>query len=237
MRNGFLYALFALLFLAAVWFTFSNQSPQAFLDGLFVKSYKYSLTDSGITFASDVAPPGEVLLALSKKDSFVLVLRGESGQTALNSAMANALIEQQIVLAGHKKATTTVVMAFDKMNGSWINCQTDYGTAKQNVTITKEECGVLLAPSNSVVWEIQFPNPHITLPLFELSADRIVFFPKNIEDIVPATFLTLKTMYPDAEAIIGVANNTIGEQQTPSEITGNNASDSNANDLGTIAPQ
>lgn len=236
MRNGFLYALFALLFIAAIWFTFSNQSPQAFLDTVFAKSYKHSVTESGIVFASDVAPPADVLSSLSGQGSFVLVLRGESGQTALNSAMANALIEMQIVLGGHKKATTTVAMVFDKVNGNWLNCQTDYGTAYQNVTITKEECGVLLNPSNSVVWEIQFPNPHKALPLVELSSNRIVLFPKNIEDIVPATFLTLKSMYPDAEAIISATNSTIDDQTSKKTVTGGNDSAS-PSDLGEVVPE
>ncbi|MEK6902971.1 MAG: hypothetical protein AABX02_05295, partial [archaeon] len=112
------------------------------------------------------------------------------------------------------------------------------GTAQQNVTISNEECTTLMNPSNSVVWEIQFPNPSKKGPLMELSVNRMVLYPKVMEDIVPATYLALKSMYPDAEAIIGATNSTIGGQQTPEEIADSNAipePSSDDNSLGTIS--
>lgn len=237
MRNGILYAVFALLFVAAVWFTVTNTSPQAFLDGIFAKSYTYKVTEFGVTFASNEAPPATMLSVLSERDSFVLVLRGEPGQTFLNSAMGNALIQEQIILGGHAKATTTVIMAFDKINGNWINCQTDYGTAQQNVTISIEECGTLLNPTNSVIWDIQFPNPSKPTPFVELTPNRITVFPKNATDIVPVNFLILKSMYADAEQIIGAANTTIGDQQNAQEIEESGiipTEDSDENQLGSV---
>ena len=211
MRNARLYSIFAALFGLAVIAFLSGVTPQGIINGLFSQGYTYTNSQEGILFASNEAPPSELLTILAAKQSFILSPRMVSGNSPLNTAAANMLIQDQIVLGGHQKATFTVIRVYD--NGSpsakLLSCQTDYGTAEDNQTISVAECESILSTQNSVILEIDFPNASLSRPVVEMSSSRVTLKPVNESDVAPVNFLFLRGMFSDASELIQSANSTV----------------------------
>lgn len=215
MKNAFLYGIFALLLVMAAFFYVNKVSPVEFVNGLFSKQYAYNESQQGIIFASNVAPPTEIVQGMAQKDSFVLSPSMVVSQSSLNSFVSQALVQQQIVLGGHQKVTTIVVRVYDQPHGKWLGCQTDYGTAKQNEFIPVADCLPLLEPGNSILVNIEFPNPSLSVPFIELTENSIALFPVDESDIPGVNYLLLRALFSDADALIGQANQTIVDTQTP----------------------
>ncbi len=214
MKNTSLYGVF-LLFLGVAAFAYVNHiTPTTLWEDLFSKKYAYNQTQSGIRLVSDVALPSEILAFYRIKGSFILsphMILGEPGE--LNSYMSQALIQQQIVLVGYNKVTTTLVRVYDAPNGKWVGCQTDYGTGKQNEFISVEECGPLLNSPDSLLFSIEFPDEKKQTPLIALSESEIRIMPVKPSDIPGLTFLVLRSAFPDAEELIKAANKVVENTQ------------------------
>ncbi len=211
MRNARLYSIFVALFgLAVIAFLF-GVTPQGIINGLFSQGYTYTDSQEGILFASNEAPPSELLTILAAKQSFILSPRMVSGNSPLNTAAANMLIQDQIVLGGHQKATFTVIRVYE--NGSpsakLLSCQTDYGTAEDSQTISVAECDSILSTQNSVILELEFPNSSLSRPVVEMSSSRVTLKPVKDSDVSAVNFLFLRGMFSDASELIKSANSTV----------------------------
>lgn len=216
MRNVKLYAIFVVLFgLSAIAFL-SGVTPQGVFNSLFSQGYAYTESSQGVLFGSNEATPTEMLGVLAAKQSFILSPRMVLGNSALNTAAANLLIQDQIVLGGHQKTTLTVIRVYENGTPSakWVSCQTDYGSAQGNETISVEDCSKLLDTQNSVILELDFPNSSQARPIVELFANRVTIKPVRAEDVSGVNFLFLRGMFSDAEDLIGAANTTVGGTDT-----------------------
>ncbi len=211
MRNLKLYAVFVVLFGLAAFVFFSGVTPSGVWNSLFSQGYAYSESQQGILFASNEAAPTTILVALASAQSFILSPRMVLGNSPLNTAAANMLVQDQIVLGGHQKSTLTVIRVFENStpNAKLVSCQTDFGSAKDNEAISVEECAVLLDTQNSVVLELDFPNAQQARPIVELSSNRVAIKPVKDTDVSGVNFLFLRAMYPDAEKLIDAANSTV----------------------------
>lgn len=211
MRNARLYSIFVALFGVAVIAFLFGVTPQGIINGLFSQGYTHTDSQEGIHFASNEAPPSELLTVLAAKQSFILSPRMVSGNSPLNTAAANMLIQDQIVLGGHQKATFTVIRIYE--NGSpsakLLSCQTDYGTAEDNETISVEECNSILSTQNSVILELEFPNSSLSRPVVEMSSSRVIIKPVKDSDVSAVNFLFLRGMFSDAPELIKSANSTV----------------------------
>lgn len=216
MRNAKLYAIFVVLFGLAAIAYLSGVTPQGVLNALFSQGYTYTESSQGVLFGSNEAVPTELLGVLAAKQSFILSPRMVLGNSALNTAAANLLIQDQIVLGGHQKTTLTVIRVFE--NGSpsakWVSCQTDYGSAQGNENISVEECSKLLDTKNSVILELDFPNAQQGRPIVELSSNRVTIKPVRVDDVSGVNFLFLRGMFSDAGTLINAANTTVGGTNT-----------------------
>jgi hypothetical protein len=215
MRNAHLYALFALLFAGAAFLAVTQTTPQELWESVFATKYAYSLSESGIIFASNDAPIDESLSFISQQESFVLSLVGVQGNNPLNGSVGDALVQQQIVLGGNQKLTMTVIRVYDVPNGKWLGCQTDYGTAKDSQFISIEECQSLLSPVNAFLIVVGFPEPSRSQPLVLLSPKSATLLVPKEEDIPGVNYLFLRTVFPNAEQLIGVANSIVDAVQQP----------------------
>jgi hypothetical protein len=211
MRNTKLYVLFVILFGIAAVAYLSGITPQGAWNSLFSQGYTYSESQQGVLFASNEAKLSELLPFLASKQSFILSPRMVLGNSPLNTAAANMLIQDQIVLGGHQKTTLTVIRVFENGTPSakWVSCQTDYGSAKDNETITVEECSELLNTQNSIILELDFPNASQSRPIVELSSSRVIIKPVNENEVSGVNFLFLRAMFSDAEKLIGEANSVV----------------------------
>ena len=221
MRNTRLYAVFAVFFLAAILGYSLGYTPQSIWSSLFSTHYTYTESQQGIVFASNDAPIGEILLVLRNTDSFILSPTGIQKEGEWNAWVSQALIQQQIVLTGHQKVTTTLIRVFDQLHGQWVGCQTDYGTGRQSAFISVNECQALLSVAHSVILEIAFPDPQKTAPVVELAPNKITIFPVKASDVPGVNFLLMRALYADAEGLIAVANQIVENSQNKS---GTNAS-------------
>ncbi|MDP2666934.1 MAG: hypothetical protein Q8P05_05550 [Candidatus Diapherotrites archaeon] len=216
-----LYALFAFLVVGAALIYWGTFSPGAFMDSLFAPSYTHQLTHQGITFASNEAPIDEITTFLSRKESFVLaphLILQESGDGGeQNSFMAQALIQQQVVLVSHRKVTLTAAKVFQ--GKEWVGCQTDYGTARQSVFIPVDECQRLLQPNEGIVFEILSPDPSRATPIVILSPNHIAIQPVHDRDIPGLNFLVLRILYPDAPELIALSNAALDQANNPNPTT------------------
>ncbi len=217
MKNTALYFLFALLLVGAAFAYVNKVTPQRFVEDLFSKPYAYKVSQQGVLFASNEASPPELLTGYASVDSFILSPQMVSQSGTLNSFVSQALVQQQIVLAGHRKVTTTVIRVYDAPNGKWIGCQTDYGTARQNEFVSVDACQSLLTSPRSVTITIAFPDSARSSPLIELSSPAITIFPVNETEIPGVNFLLLRSIYPDASTLIGGANSILNSLQNPKD--------------------
>jgi hypothetical protein len=209
MKNRFLYGLFGVLFVAALLVYIGFVSPQNVLDGLFNKGYAYSESQQGIKFVSNEAVPSVILEQISGKPSFILSpYMFDSGE--LNTFMSQALVQQQIVFTGHQKLTTALIFVHNS-SGDWVGCQTDFGTADQSTFITKEECREFLDSSSAVLIEILLPDETLSQPIVEISSKKITIAPKLASDVPGVNFLLMRSLYSDAEDLIGVANSLVDQ--------------------------
>ncbi len=216
MRNAKLYAIFVILFgLAAVAY-FSGVTPGGVWNSLFSQGYAYAESSQGVLFGSNEATPAEILDILAAKQSFILSPRMVLGNSALNSAAAAMLVQDQIVLGGHLKTTLTVIRVFenDTPSAKWVSCQTDYGSVQSNETISMEECSNLLNTQNSVILELDFPRSTQARPIVELSSNRVTIKPVSVNDVSGVNFLFLRGMFSDAGKLIDAANTTVGGTNT-----------------------
>jgi hypothetical protein len=212
MRHAPLYSLFAFLFIVSLYLALNQTSPQDVWNRLFSPaSYPYTETQQGILFASKEALPSQILPVLAQKDSFVLSPIGLEGSSSFNSQVAEALIQQQIVLTGHQKVTRTVYRVYDTPGGKWLNCQTDYGTAKENAVISVGECMTLLDSPNSITLRIEFPDASRAQPLVEVSTQGVILYPVNENDVPGVNFLLMRALYADAPQLIGLTNKVIAD--------------------------
>ncbi len=219
MRNVHLYALFALLFAGALFLAVTQTTPQELWGKIFATKYEYSLTESGILFASNDASIEESLAFIGQQKSFVLSPVGLQTNGSLNGLIGDALVQQQIVLGGNQKLTMTVVRVYDVPNGKWLGCQTDYGTAKDSQFIGLEECQSLLSPSNSYVILTAFPDDSLSQPLVLISPTSTVIYTPKEEDIPGVNYLFLRGVFKNAEQLIGVANQVVDAVQNPDTNT------------------
>ncbi len=213
MRNAPLYGLFALLFGFALVLSVTQTSPSELWGSLFSKTYAHTESQQGILFVSDAGTPSEVLSALALKETFILSPIGVSGNLPLNSWVAEALIQQQIVFGGHQKLTQTIVRVYDSPTGTWLGCQTDFGTATQSTFIKVPECSSLLSTTNAVTLSIAFPDASRAQPLVEVTPSSITIYPVVENDIPGVNFLLMRALYSDAETLIGLANETVEDSQ------------------------
>ncbi len=215
MRNAKLYLVFVLLFGVAVVAYVGGVTPQSAWNALFSQGYKYAEAQEGVLFASNEAKPSELLPLLAQGQSFILSPMMTVGNSALNGYASQGLIQQQIVLAGHRKITTTVIQTYDASHPSstWQGCQTDFGTAKDNEFVSVEECTTLLRAQNSIVIETLFPNPSLFRPTVEISSNKIVIKPVSAGDIPGVNFLVMRALFSDAEELIQLTNDQVASSQ------------------------
>lgn len=211
MRNLKLYSLFVILFALAAGAYFSGLTPHKVWNTLFSQGYTYTESQQGILFASNESKPSELAALLSSKQSFIISPRMITGNSPLNTAASELLIQDQIVLGGHQKTTLTVIRVYenDAPNAKLTSCQTDYGSAKDNETISPEECAKLLDAQNSVVLELDFPLSTMARPIVEMSSSRVTIKPVKASDVSGVNFLFLRALFPDAENLISAANATV----------------------------
>lgn len=209
MRNAHLYALFVLLFGAALYLAVTQTTPQEVWTKLFSPSYKYTESENGIIFASNDAPIAEVLTYVSQQNSFILSPVGLSTPGSLNGVMGQSIVQQQIVFGGHSKLVRTVIRVYDKPNGKWVGCQTDYGTSQNSEFISVEECEPLLTSPNSITIYVPFPDASLAQPLVLFTPSSVTINTVKEEDIPGVTFLFLRGLYSDAEQLIGIANEIV----------------------------
>ncbi|MFH0970058.1 MAG: hypothetical protein V1776_01205 [Candidatus Diapherotrites archaeon] len=213
MRNAPLYFLFVLLFALAFYFSVTQTSPSDLWDSFFENSYSHTESQQGIIFASNDAIPSVILATIAQKNSFVLSPVGLKGSASLNKEVADALIQQQIVLGGHQKLTQTILRVYDTVDGNWIGCQTDFGTGKESEFISLEECNALLHTTNAITIRIAFPDAERKQPLVEVTPTTITIFPVLESDIPGVNFLLMRSLYADAPDLIGLVNQTAGSIQ------------------------
>ncbi|MBM3282271.1 MAG: hypothetical protein FJY86_02945 [Candidatus Diapherotrites archaeon] len=211
MRNGKLYLVFIVLFVLAAGAFLLGITPSSVWNNVFSSGYAYSDSQQGILFASNDAQPSETIPSLAAQQSFILSPRMVIGNSPLNSAAAAMLVQDQIVLGGHQKSTLTVIRVYenDSPSAKWLSCQTDYGSAKDNETITLEECSKLLDTTNSVILELDFPRATMSRPVVEFLSNRVIIKPVKADDVPGVNFLFLRAMYSDAEKLISAANQTV----------------------------
>ena len=211
MRNVKLYLVFVVLFVFAAGAYLSGVTPSNVWNSLFSQGYVYSESQQGISFVSNEAKPSELASLLASKQSFILSPRMVLGNSPLNTAAAEMLIQDQIVLGGHGKSTLTVIRVFenDSPNAKLVSCQTDYGSAKDNETVSPDECARLLDTQNSVVLELDFPRATNSRPIVEMSSTRVTLKPVKASDVSGVNFLFLRALFSDAEDLIDAANTTV----------------------------
>ncbi len=215
MRNAKLYAVFVVLFGIAAFAYLSGVTPHNAWNALFSQGYAYTESAQGILFASNEGVPTQLLSLLSAEQSFIISPHMVLGNSPLNTAAANLLIQDQIVLSGHRKSTLTVIRVFDSSasNGKWVSCQTDFGSGKDNETISVSECVSLLDAPNSVVLELDFPNASQSRPIVELSSKKVTIKPVKDTDVSGVNFLFLRGMFPDAGELIDSTNRVVAANQ------------------------
>lgn len=215
MKNHFLYGLFALLFVVATLTYIGFISPSAFLQDIFGKRYAFEESQQGIRFVTDLdKKPSELLAEAATHKSFILSpAASESVEEGYNVYWTQALVQQQIVLGGNGKVTLVLVRVFDKVNGEWTSCQTDYATSEQSQTIGLEECRQLLNSPDSILIEVHFPDEELRAPIVEVSPNKITLNPVLARDIPGVNFLLMRSMFLNAERLIGASNQIVGQTQ------------------------
>ncbi len=207
MKHQFLYGLFALLFIVASLTYVGYISPQAFVNQWWGQRFSFEETQQGIRFVSNEAKPSTLVAGLAEAPSFVLVMHAsETLEDQYNAYWTQALVQQQIVLVGHDRLTLIAIKVFDKVNGTWKGCQTDFATAKQNEFISIAACQQLMDTQNSAVIEVLFPDASLSAPIVEVTSRKISIRPVKGTDIPGVNFLLMRSMFSDAEELIGLAN-------------------------------
>ncbi len=222
MKHQFLYGAFAILFILASLTYVGYISPQAFVNQWWGQRYSYEEVQQGIRFVSNEAKPSVLLNELAKAPSFVLVAHASAlTEDQYNAYWTQALVQQQIVLVGHDRLTLIIVKVFDKVNGAWKGCQTDFATAQQNEFISIAACQQLIDTQNSAVIETVFPDASLSAPIVEVTSQKITLRPVKGIDIPGVNFLLLRAMYSDAGQLIDLANGFVEDNNAISADANN----------------
>lgn len=220
MKHQFLYGVFAVLFILASLTYVGYISPQAFVNQWWGQHYEFEESQQGIRFVSNEAKASTLLQDLSKAPSFVLVAHASNEiNDQYNAYWTQALVQQQIVLAGYERLTLVIVKVFDKVNGTWKGCQTDFATAQQNEFISIAACQQLIDTQNSAVIEVVFPDASLSAPIVEVTSQKITLRPVKGTDIPGVNFLVLRAMFPDAQALIDLANGFVEDNNAISNTS------------------
>ncbi len=166
------------------------------------KAYTYSVREEGVLFASDLAPPGELLQFNAQHSTFIVSHEFREGTENLDD-VTNALTAFQAVLTAADKKVVTVLRETDA-EGNLLGCQTNKGDRKEVFEVSAEECREILREKGVLV-NIFSPDPSLKQPTVVLHREKIDVFPSS-ENNSSLYLLILKSMFRNTQEVLDAIN-------------------------------
>lgn len=169
--------------------------------------YEYRVVKENVEFLSNNMPPSEYLSSFSTSPSFLVV--PEFSDESASPEMTSALTLFSAVLNANGRETVIAGRVLDNA-GNTLKCWTNRGDAKTNDEINAEECDAILSDSKYVSVRIHELDTSLPVTRVVLSDNMIEIFPNSAQALPLASFLTLESMFSNAEEIISGANTLLG---------------------------
>lgn len=171
--------------------------------------YKYAFESDGVLFVSDYKNPNEYLPELSGQKTFFVSPQVSVAGNA-NMYMGNASNLSIVVLTSNDKNAVQLLRITDSKN-ELSYCKTNNGNVRTEIDLNSFDCLALLKSpeAKTVKLLIDFPNSSVEKSTVFLNENEIIVKTKEFNDVGKAVFVLLKSMYPNAETILGTVNEKV----------------------------